>query len=284
MGNRSEGIAQAAYEMFIDGHFSSDVAVPHRVNSHGLRSMTLNDFEKGFQYSENNPIVGLPSRYALMQRLADALESQSEFFGKEICRPGNIIDYIIKHAKDNRVSLKVLWKAVIEGLESIWPQNLSGARRGDVWTYNPLKKIGKPGSDMIPFHKLSQWLTYSLLEPIEQYGIHFDDLHLMTGLPEYRNGGLFYDTGVLSLKDPKQLQCSHDAGSELIVEWRALTVCLLDEIAGEIRKRMGKTEKEMPLASVLQGGTWAAGRLLAKENRPADCSSPIKIISTGTVF
>merc|ERR1712233_134900 len=83
-------------------------------------------------------------------------------------------------------------------------------------TYNPLKVIGKPGSDMVPFHKLSQWLTYSLLEPIEQYGIQFDDIHLMTGLPEYRNGGLFYDLGVLSLKDPKQMECSHDAVSELI--------------------------------------------------------------------
>lgn len=282
--NRSEGIAQAVQEMFLDGIFSSDISVPHRVNSHGLRSMTVKKFSKGFQHSEKNPLVGLNDRFLLMQRFANALEAHPEFFGKEICRPGNIVDYIMKNQKNNRVSIKVLWKAVIEGLESVWPENMSGVRRGDVWSHSQLKVIGKPGSDLIPFHKLSQWLTYSLLEPFERYGIQFDDLQLMTGLAEYRNGGLFVDTGVLTLKDPRTKGCSHDPGSELIVEWRALTIILLDKVANSIRSRMNKTLEELPLAKVLQGGTWAAGRALAQEKRPTDCSSPIKIRSDGTVF
>lgn len=282
--NRSEGIARAVHEMFLDGIFSSDVSVPHRVNSHGLKSMTLKEFSKGFQHSKKNPIVGLKSRFHLMKRLANALESKPKYFGREICRPGNIVDFILGKQKNNTVSINVLWETVIEGLESIWPENMSGVRRGDVWSYSRLKEIGQPGSDLIPFHKLSQWLTYSLMEPFENYGINFDDTHLMTGLAEYRNGGLFFDMGVLSLKDHRALQCSHDPGSELIVEWRALTIILLDKVAEGIRTRIGKTEKEMPLVSILQGGTWAAGRVLAKEKRPLDCSSPIKIRSDGTVF
>ena len=39
----------------------------------------------------------------------------------------------------------------------------------------------------------------------------------------------------------------------------------------------------LPLAKILQGGTWAAGRLLARERR-ADGSPPVKIVSDGTVF
>jgi hypothetical protein len=39
----------------------------------------------------------------------------------------------------------------------------------------------------------------------------------------------------------------------------------------------------LPLAKILGGGTWAAGRLLARQRR-ADASSPVKIISDGTVF
>ena len=48
----------------------------------------------------------------------------------------------------------------------------------------------------VPFHKLSQWLTYSLLEPfMETLHLTFDGLELLTGLAEYRNGGLFVDFG-----------------------------------------------------------------------------------------
>ena len=54
----------------------------------------------------------------------------------------------------------------------------------------------------MPFHKLSQWLTYSLLEPFGWAGVAVTDLDELTGLPEYRNGGLLLDTGVLRLRDP----------------------------------------------------------------------------------
>lgn len=50
---------------------------------------------------------------------------------------------------------------------------------------------GKPGSDLVPFHKLSQWLMYSLLEPFEQAGIFFDDKDKLTGLAEYRQASVF---------------------------------------------------------------------------------------------
>lgn len=137
---------------------------------------------------------------------------------------------------------------------------------------------------MIPFHKLSQWLTYSLLEPIEQQGIIFDDMHLMTGLAEYRNGGLFVDKGVLQLRDPTiGASLAFSPGSELVVEWRALTVCLLDMLVEEARKKLNMTAEQLPLAKILQGGTWAAGRIIAGEKR-AKRAPPIVVRSDGTVF
>eukprot|EP00456_Euglypha_rotunda_P036759 TRINITY_DN2822_c0_g1_i19.p1 TRINITY_DN2822_c0_g1~~TRINITY_DN2822_c0_g1_i19.p1 ORF type:complete len:660 (+),score=102.21 TRINITY_DN2822_c0_g1_i19:449-2428(+) len=281
---RSEGLAAASLNMFSNGLFSSDVAIPHRVNSHGLKTLTLDQFRQGFQVSEQNPLIGLKDRFQLLKRLGKALESNSEFFGSEVCRPGNIVDYIFQHAKNQRVSIRVLWKAIIQGFESIWPENLSAVRRGDVWVYTPLKEIGKPASDLIPFHKLSQWLAYSLLEPIEELGIQFDDLHLLTGLAEYRNGGLFVDFGVLKPRDPNSLKIEFDVGSELMVEWRALTVSLLDVLAEEIRKKLKKTKDELPLPKILQGGTWAAGRAIAAEKRPESRSPPIRVRSNGTVF
>ena len=55
---------------------------------------------------------------------------------------------------------------------------------------------------LIPFHKLSQWLAYSLIEPLQAAGIAVTDIDGLTGLAEYRNGGLFVDAGVISLRDP----------------------------------------------------------------------------------
>ena len=134
----------------------------------------------------------------------------------------------------------------------------------------------------MPFHKLSQWLTYSLLEPFEWAGITVTGLDGLTGLPEYRNGGLLLDAGVLRLKNEALATLPARAGDTFIVEWRALTVALLDELAPLVRGHLGLTEAQMPLACVLEGGTWAAGRVLAQRLR--DGTPPLNIVSDGTVF
>ena len=101
-------------------------------------------------------------------------------------------------------------------------------------------------------------------------------------MPEYRNGGLFLDAGVLRLKDESLADQLHDAGDELIVEWRALTVALLDELAPLVREQLGLSAEQMPLACVLEGGTWAAGRALAQQLHGG--KPPLNIQSDGTVF
>ena len=113
----------------------------------------------------------------------------------------------------------------------------------------------------MPFHKLSQWLSYSLLEPLEAAGIIIDDVEELTGLPEYRNGGLFLDAGVLELVEPRERQLTHAVSSELVIEWRALTVVLLDHLAEAVRAKLGLTREQLPLARILEGGSWRAGRL-----------------------
>jgi hypothetical protein len=205
-------------------------------------------------------------------------------FGYELQRPGNLVDYLMQQkSADGRVSVRALWDTVLNGFASIWPATLSGVRRGDIWSYSPLRSPKSPGSDMIPFHKLSQWLMLSLMEAMQPH-IDFKDLDVLTGLAEYRNGGLFVDLGALVPKDPHVHEMAFDVGSELVVEWRALTVCLLDLVADEIRKLLGKTAEELPLSRILEGGTWAAGRKIAKALRPATGAPPITIRSDGNVF
>jgi len=105
----------------------------------------------------------------------------------------------------------------------------------------------------------------------------------LTGLPEYRNGGLLVDLGVLRPKHDRVLGGRHEVSSELVVEWRALTVALLDRLARRVRERLGLDETALPLAKVLEGGTWSAGRRIARERRP-DGGPPIHVVSDGTVF
>ena len=74
----------------------------------------------------------------------------------------------------------------------------------------PLGDCGRhpavPGDGLVPFHKLSQWLTYSLVEPLEAAGLPVAEIDGLTGLAEYRNGGLFIDCGVIEPRDPALLQ------------------------------------------------------------------------------
>ena len=75
----------------------------------------------------------------------------------------------------------------------------------------------------------------------------------------------------------------HDPKSPIIVEWRALTVVLLDKLAEKIRRRTNTNSESMPLASILQGGPWSAGRQIAQQLRD-NGSPPLLLNSRGTIF
>ena len=109
------------------------------------------------------------------------------------------------------------------------------------------------------------------------------DVHELTGLAEYRNGGLFVDMGILSPREPAELSKPHGVADPFVVGWRALTVALLDRLAPLVGARLGLEPDLFPLASALEGGTWAAGRRIARQMR-ADGGPPFHVSSDGTVF
>ena len=281
--SRSEGLGVASFHAFMVGRFSSDPARPLRADAQGLQAVTADKLGQAFQVTASNPLIGLEGRAALLRRLGRALQDQPEIFG-EPGRPGNLFNLLT--AGKSTVQAHDLLSLLLTSLSAIWPaQNaIQGIALGDCWRH-PAAQGDDPdeaSAGWMPFHKLSQWLTYSLLEPFEWAGIKVEGLDALTGLPEYRNGGLFLDAGVLRLKNPQQGTQSHQAGDELIVEWRALTVALLDELAPLVREQLGLSAEQMPLACVLEGGTWAAGRALAQQLHGGQ--PPLNIISDGTVF
>jgi hypothetical protein len=282
---RSEGLALASLDMFASGAFSGEARDPLRVDADVLARLPLALLQSGFQVSDKNPLVGLEGRVDLLRRLGGLVAERSRIFGsKDRPRPGGLFDHLAAKADDGVIAAPTILSEVLQQLGPIWPSRLelAGIPLGDCWRHSAIK-MRDATDGLVPLHKLSQWLTYSLIEPLQRAGLEVIDIDGLTGLAEYRNGGLFVDHEVLRLLHADDAERAHDVASPLVVEWRALTVALLDLVAERIRARLGRSADQLPLASLLEGGTWAAGRAIAFERR-ADGSPPIKVISDGTVF
>jgi hypothetical protein len=282
---RSEGLAIASLAMFADGMFAAAGGDALRADGAKLDALADSALETGFQVAPGNPLLGVAGRAALLRRLGRAAAAAPDVFGRcDAPRPGGLFDHLAALAVDGRIPAATILTQVLRHLGPIWPSRLTlgGIPLGDCWRH-PAIVTGDATDQLVPLHKLSQWLTYSLIEPIERAGITVTDIDGLTGLAEYRNGGLFVDTGTLTFRDPEDAGRRHDVDSPLVVEWRALTVALLDRLAVLVRRRLGRDAQSLPLARILQGGTWAAGRVIAKRLRP-DGGPPIQVISDGTVF
>lgn len=281
---RSEGLAVASLALYKTGELSQLTKEPFRIDAERLLNFNRSKLRQALQVKDTNPLEGLAGRANLIAKLGQVLGEHPEYFGEE-GRLGNLLSYMLGLQSQGRLKATEIFRTVLMAFQEIWPerQHYHGIALGDVGIYPPLKLAGQPGSELVPFHKLSQWLTYSLIEPLEQVGIAVDGLEELTGLAEYRNGGLLIDMGLLEVKDKRILETKQVADSELIIEWRALTIALLDELAQAVRGQLNMNERELPLAKILQGGTWEAGRRLARQRRP-DGVPPIEIISDGTVF
>lgn len=280
---RSEGLALASLRMFEAGLFSADAADPLRADASRLAELTGGELARGFGVSESNPLTGLDGRAALLARLgATMLEHPHIFARQDAARAGGLFDHLADAG--HTLPAPAILHALLLHLSPIWPPRLTlgDVSLGDCWHHPAIKRADASGG-LMPLHKLSQWLSYSLIEPLQQAGIAIADIGGLTGLAEYRNGGLFVDMDVLTLRNPHEAARPQAVDTEMVVEWRALTVALLDRLAPLVRERLGVGEEAFPLGALLEGGTWAAGRRIAKQKRP-DASPPLQIVSDGTVF
>jgi hypothetical protein len=286
---RSEGLAVASLRAFMAGAFSSTPGQPCRADAAALRQVDAAALRGVFQVSASNPLVGLEGRAALLARLGEALQAESRRDGTPP-RPGLLFDRLSAGGTRRQVTATAVLDEVLRTLRPIWTSGsrVMGVPAGDVWPHRWAGDAdGQGGREAtsrgwVPFHKLSQWLVYSLVEPLQAAGLTVNGLDALTALPEYRNGGLLIDTGVLVPRSTWSLERTWKPGDEFIVEWRALTVTLLDELAVLVRAELGLGAERLPLAAVLEGGTWAAGRELAQQRRAG--APPVSIDSDATVF
>jgi Protein of unknown function (DUF1688) len=274
---RSEGLAAASLRAMAAGLFSADAQRPWRADAAALAALSDERLGDALQHGADNPLAGLDGRAALLRRLGAAAAVRPDLFGAP-ARLGNLYD----HWLPCRAALAApdMLRLMLEALGPIWPGRLvlDGVPLGDCGRHGAVA-----GDGIVPFHKLSQWLVYSLIEPLADAGFRIADIDGLSGLSEYRNGGLFLDCGVIEPRDPGLLCRALDPFGEAVVEWRALTVALLDLLAERVRGRLGLAADEFPLAKVLEGGSWAAGREVAAERRPGG-PPPLLVASDGTLF
>lgn len=270
---RSEGLGVASQRMFEAGLLGD------------LASLDTDMLARAFQVSDDNPLTGLEGRAALLRRLGARVLARPDLFASASApRPGGLYDVLAAQADRGRLPAPAILELLLEALGPIWADRLTieGVPLGDCWRHPAIRRSDATDG-LVPLHKLSQWLAYSLIEPLQAAGLEVIDVDGLTGLAEYRNGGLFVDTGVLRLAGPGDAERPHQVSDPLIVAWRAMTVALLDRLAPEVRSRLGVAPLGFPLARMLEGGTWAAGRRIAAERRPGG-GPPFTIISDGTVF
>jgi hypothetical protein len=274
---RSEGLAVASLRAMQAGLFSVDPAQPWRADAEALSRLSTKKLAHAFQHGAGNELFGIEGRAGLLRRVGEVCAACPGPFGVP-ARPGRLFDYW--SARGDKISAREILHTLLTLFGPIWPGRLSlaGVRLGDCGRHPAV-----PGEGLVPLHKLSQWLAYSLVEPLAAAGVQVTELDGLTGLAEYRNGGFFIDCGVIEPRDPALLQHPLEALSEPVVEWRALTVALLDQLASRVRAVLGKSAQDFPLACALEGGTWAAGREIALERR-TDGAAPLAIISDGTLF
>ena len=276
--NRSEGLGVASLALFESGALSDDPTEPLRSDAAALARIQPQQIADAFQVNKNNPLIGLIGRAALLARLGVIAAATPAVFGTT-ARLGNLFDYLLTHSRDKKIEAAFILNTLLRALGPMWPERmtLDGISLGDCWPH-PAASGGA-----VPFHKLTQWLTYSLLEPLQEAGFIITGVDALTGLPEYRNGGLLLDMGAIVARDATFHTRVLAADDAMVIEWRALTVAALDRLAEMVRDRLGLTAANFPLACVLEGGTWAAGRKIAAERR-AGGTPPVTIDSDGTVF
>src|SRR5262249_56221503 len=119
--------------------------------------------------------------------------ARADLFGREDGRPGHLIDHFLAATRERPLSAARLLTTLLDSFASIWPSPLMrhGNPIGDAGRHSAVR-TGDDSEGIVPFHKLSQWLAYSLIEPLEAAGVGVCGGGGLTALPEYPNRGVLH--------------------------------------------------------------------------------------------
>ena len=284
----ADGLAIASLAMFAGGLFSAKTSDPLRADATILARLSDEEIASGLQHGPENPVAGFEGRCNLLRRLGEAVVLRDDLFATtDDPRPGGMFDLLFDEGQKAPLAAGRILDVVLDGLVPIWPDRVAidDIPLGDTWAHPALTQDAVPtdGAVLVPFHTMAQKLGLSLVEPLIWAGVDVADFNDLAGLADLEHGGLFVDAGVILPRDAKALSNQHDAGALFVVEWRALTVTLLDQLADKVRASAELDAEQLPLACIMQGGTLLLARKIALEKRGNDRPS-LGLASDGTVI
>jgi hypothetical protein len=309
----AEGLSVAVFRAFLAGVFSSDPADPLRVDALALKRLDAAALRAVFQSSPSNPLPGLEARAAVLTRLGEVLQEQAERLGG-LARPARLIDTLTGAEGGPCLTATQVLREVLRVHAPAWTSGsrVLGLPAGDVWSHlwagaatGTASAAADSGgaaapapsdratSGWVPFHLLGQWMTYSLAEPLGWAGLQVSGLEALTALPEIALGARLLDAGVIVLRDPQDLGKTYKPSSELVVEWRALTVTLMDELAALVRGLPERSAQREAAGRHHAGAAWMSDLPLTLglalllgglSGRGEDAAPSLKVDSDGTLF
>ncbi len=280
----AQGLAIATLAMLAGGVFSADPADPLRADATALARLGDEELASGLQHGDGNELAGFEGRGTLLRRLGEVVAMRDVLFSAgDDLRPGCLFDTLMDEG-DAPLAMDHVLEVVLDALAPIWPERVAidGIPLGDTWRYTETL-VDAASGDLIPLHTMAQKLALSLVEPLLWAGIEVAELDGLTGLADLAHGGLLIDADVMVPRDPAMLPVAQDVDSPFVLEWRSLTVAVLDRLAVQVRTRAGLETDELPLACVMQGGTVPLAREIALEKRDTD-RPPLGIATDGTVI
>lgn len=286
----AEGLAIASFRAFMAGAFSADPSQPCRVDASVLCTVDTAALRAVFQVGGSHMLAGLAERAALLARLGQALQAAHTQDGLP-ARPSALIERLCGPGFTTQtLDARALLYGIQRGLAPIWPsgRRLCGQAADDVWPHRWAgMACGGGGADAVtarwvPLHTPGQWLACSLLEPLQAAGVQVTHAEVLTGLADAAHGGLMLDCGVIAPRQPADLQRTWQVGDEFVIEWRALTLSLLDDLAAAVRERLGMDEAGLPMPALMAGGTVPTATALAAEKRGG--APAVRVAGDGVVF
>ncbi len=270
-----DGLAVAGFHAFCAGMFSSDRRRPFQVDAAGLRGLPTDHLGQVLQVTPSNRLPALEERAVLLRRLGEVMSEQPQVFGDD-ARPGGLYVLLVSgpEAPPSTAELGAhdLLSQILISLSGLTAHDnaVGGVPLGDCWRHAAVQAEG-PSAGWVPLHGLAQWLAYSLVEPLMWCGVSVRGLDAFTALADDANVGLLLDTGVLRPRDAAHLEREWLASDELIVEWRACTLSLMDEVVARVRGELHADAHRLPPSVILQGGCGPVAHELAQRRagRPA---------------
>lgn len=260
-----QATALAAINMFAAGSFSSDPVDPFRVDADALIRLDIDELASGLQWNSEENATLLRNLQRHLKRFGEALALRADLFGEgETTRPGNLL---VKLGNEGwgSVDATVILDRLLQSLAPLWE---GGSVKGDVSfgdSFDYGANSGPDGSLTVPFHSTAQEMVYSLVEPLAWAGFEVDELEALSAPSDAVHTALFVQSGVLVFKNEERDLPSEQAINRMI-EIRAVTVALTDQLADLLRKELKVEAGQLPLSCVLEGGTSRAGKAILREN------------------